>query len=485
MKGVSRRLLDLVLMKKKKLKKYGMLIMIYGLLALAFYFIGDEQIKSVSIEDKIGNNTNYFSELATGMRLEQYFTSKMDDITGLEFTPITFSRENEGHIVLTVKDVQSSSILISENIDVKQFQDNVPFRLEFANKIKQIKGRELSITVESYCEYGRGITLFYSSQNENNNVLLLNGENVEGCLSLIILGADNSLFGSYYWLWTGLAGIIILIYAIWSDYQGTRGRFTKGNLVFVIWNKYRFLMQQLVARDFKTKYKRSVLGYLWSFLNPLLTMLVQYVVFSTIFKANIDNYPVYLLTGIILFNFFSEAVGQGLSSIVSNAQLITKVYVPKYIYPVTKVASTSINLFISIIPLLLVVLLTGVKVTKSIFLLPFVLGCLLLFCVGMVLLLSSAMVFFRDTQYLWGIFSMIWMYATPLFYPENIIPDHFKFIQTFNPMYHMIKFARILFIEGVSPSPMTYFACLVSAIVPCVVGAIVFKKTQNKFVLYI
>ena len=100
-------------------------------------------------------------------------------------------------------------------------------------------------------------------------------------------------------------------------------------------------------------------------------------------------------------------------------------------------------------------------------------------------MLSAAMVFFRDTQYLWGIVSMVWMYATPLFYPENIIPARFRFIQTFNPMYHMIKFARTIFIEGVSPAPILYGTCLLSAVVTCIIGAIIFKKTQNKFVLYI
>ena len=208
-------------------------------------------------------------------------------------------------------------------------------------------------------------------------------------------------------------------------------------------------------------------------------------IFSTIFKSGIENYPVYLLSGIILFNFFSEAIGQGLGSIVYNASLITKVYVPKYIYPVTKVASTSINLFISIIPLLLAVVITGVKITPSILLLPFILGCLLVFCVGMVLMLSAAMVFFRDTQYLWGIISMVWMYATPIFYPEDIIPAHFRFIQTLNPMYYMVKFARTILIDGVSPNPGLYGTCILSAVITCVIGAIIFKKTQNKFVLYI
>ena len=112
-------------------------------------------------------------------------------------------------------------------------------------------------------------------------------------------------------------------------------------------SRYRFLIQQLVSRDFKTKYKRSVLGIVWSFLNPLLTMLVQYVVFSTLFKSSIPHYPAYLLSGIVLFNFFSETTTVGMTSITANAPLITKVYVPKYIYPLTRMLSSTINVALS------------------------------------------------------------------------------------------------------------------------------------------
>ena len=132
-----------------------------------------------------------------------------------------------------------------------------------------------------------------------------------------------------------------------------KGRTCLGLKLVHAFSRYRFLIQQLVSRDFKTKYKRSVLGIVWSFLNPLLTMLVQYVVFSTIFKSDIPNFPVYLLTGIVLFNFFSEACSMGITSILGNASLITKVYVPKYIYPVTRVLSSGINMLFSLVPLLL------------------------------------------------------------------------------------------------------------------------------------
>lgn len=249
--------------------------------------------------------------------------------------------------------------------------------------------------------------------------------------------------------------------------------------------KYRFLLQQLISRDFKTKYKRSVLGVLWSFLNPLLTMAVQFVVFSTLFKTDIPNFAMYLLIGIVFFNFFSEATSMGLMSIVGNASLITKVYIPKYIFPVSKVLSSSINFFLSMIPLFIVALLTGVRFTLAILILPFSLACTIMFCIGISFILSSAMVYFRDTQFLWGVISMLWMYATPIFYPESILPQNLLILFKMNPMFHFIRFARALILNGASPEPKAYLLCFIAAVVPFTIGTIVFKKTQNGFALHL
>ena len=472
-------------MQKAKWKKYGIVLAVYILLAILFQLIGGVQLKEIERADTGTTSKGVIPEFTEGQVVEQIFTAGADSLRQVGFMVATYARENSGSLELTIESANDHEVLAQKTVDVSEMEDNSEYVWLFDSPISGYRGQDLVLRLESFCQAGQAMTLYYGDVLEGQTSLTINGQSFAGELSLSVQGVDYSLFGLYYWGWVAAAGVILLAYMAWSDYQESKGKLTKGKLVSVIWKKYRFLIEQLVARDFKTKYKRSVLGYLWSFLNPLLTMLVQYIVFSTIFRSGIENYPVYLLSGIILFNFFSEAVGQGLGAIVYNASLITKVYVPKYIYPVTKVASTSINLFISIIPLLLVTMLTGVKITPAILLLPFVLGCLLLFCVGMVLMLSAAMVFFRDTQYLWGIISMVWMYATPLFYPENIIPPHFRFIQTCNPMYHMIKFARTIFIDGVSPAPSLYGTCILSAVLTCIVGAFVFKKTQDKFVLYI
>lgn len=472
-------------MKINSLKKYTSLIIAYFVISALFLFIGGEQLVKVSISKNHSESRGVLPEFSEGQYLEQSFNADMDLIEEIQLIFATYARENQGMVYLKLFDTESGSLLADTQVDVSELNDNQPFSWFMPSPVEVERNQSLQLYIETNCVPGESIALYYSDLIENGKMLICNGEAIKGQLSLSVSGKNYSLFGMYYWGWMTLAGVLIFGYLIWSDYQETKGKLTWAKQISTTYKKYNFLIQQLVSRDFKTKYKRSVLGYLWSFLNPLLTMFVQYLVFSTIFKSGIENYPVYLLTGVILFNFFSEAVGQGLCSIIYNASLITKVYVPKFIYPVTKVASVSINLFISIVPLLFVALMTGVRISTSWLLLPFVLTCLLIFCVGMVLMLSAATVFFRDTQYLWGIASMVWMYATPLFYPETIIPPHLRFIQTLNPMYHMIKFARIIIIEGISPAPALYGTCLLSACITCMLGAFIFGKTQNKFVLYI
>ena len=250
-------------------------------------------------------------------------------------------------------------------------------------------------------------------------------------------------------------------------------------------HNYGFLIRQLVARDFKTKYKRSVLGVVWSLLNPLLTMTIQYVVFSTLFRSDIENFIVYLLCGIVCFNFFNETTAICLTGIVGNAPLIHKVSIPKYVYPFSRALSSSINLLFSLIPLLLTLIATQTPIKASILLLPF--PRLMLFCLslGVGLALSSMMVFFRDTQFLWGIFSMLLMYLTPVFYPETIIPTYLLPVYKLNPLYHVLRFVRTLLISGISPTAQAYLYCFVLCVIPLAVGALIFYKTQDRFVFHI
>lgn len=248
---------------------------------------------------------------------------------------------------------------------------------------------------------------------------------------------------------------------------------------------YKYLFLQLVERDFKTKYKRSVLGVLWSLLNPLFLMLVQYIVFSNLFRFEIEHYVIYLLIGIIFFTFFNDATSQSMASIVMNAPLITKVYVPKYIFPISKVVSIEINFVISLVILFLAVLLNGLTLKPVMLLLIVPVIGITIFSMGMGLLLSAFMVYFRDMQFLYGIITTMWQYLTPIFYPESILADKVAIALKINPLYHLIKFARTVVIDGIVPSAMEFACCLILPIIIFVICCIIFRKMQRNFVLYL
>ncbi len=253
--------------------------------------------------------------------------------------------------------------------------------------------------------------------------------------------------------------------------------------------KYRFLLSQLVSRDFKTRYKRSVLGVLWSMLNPLLTMCVQYLVFSNLFRWDVENYAVYLLIGTVTFNFFSEATQAALTSITNSASLITKVYIPTYVFPIAKVLSSCINLAFSTLALYLIILIQGLPVSACHLLIPVLYLALILFSVGVGLILSAVMVYFRDTQFLYSVLIMLWMYLTPLFYPVTIISEHASralwSLYQLNPMYQYVTFFRTLVLDAAVPSLTQFAFCYGYALVFLAIGLLVFRKLKRNFILYI
>lgn len=327
-----------------------------------------------------------------------------------------------------------------------------------------------------------------------------------GVLALMIgAGAFQRLFSSEIFgirgLYVYLAAAVLLFFALllyvrrMERINRAGGRSIGLRFIATIY-KYRFLIEQLVSRDFKIKYRRSVLGVFWSFLNPLLMMSVQYVVFSHLLniRGDIRHYAIYLLSGIVMWNGFTDCTTQAMRSITGSAALITKVYVPKYIYPVTKVFSASINVFLSLIPLLLVTLVYGLFskpklfLTNAVLLLPFGLVFLIVFCIGMGFLLSSLMVFFRDIEFLWTVITAIWMYATPIIYSLSMFEDRAPWLvklMQFNPLYHYIQFIRTIILEGASPALSEYGICMLFSLVMLAAGYAVFHKTQDKFILYL
>lgn len=251
----------------------------------------------------------------------------------------------------------------------------------------------------------------------------------------------------------------------------------------ISFKKYTFLLSQLVRRDFKVRYRGSILGVLWSVLNPLLNMLILSVVFSRVFRA-VDNYKMYLLSGLVLFNYFSEATNIAVTSIVGNFGLITKVYFPKFIIPLSKVLSSAINLLITVVVFLILGNFMDVPIWSGYLLIPYVLGCLMLFTAGVSFVLAALYVFFRDTQHIYGLFLTIWMYATPILYPIDIIPENIQPLFKANPLYIFIDFLRQITLNSTVPGAISFLYCALWAVGMFILGSFIFVKSQDKFIYY-
>lgn len=255
-------------------------------------------------------------------------------------------------------------------------------------------------------------------------------------------------------------------------------------------DKNRFILKQLVTKDFKRKYRRSVLGIAWSVLNPLMMMIVMSVVFSFVFRADIENYPLYLILGNITFSFMSESTSQALMSFIDAAPLLKKVRVSRFVFPVQKVLFALVNFTFSLVAVALVMLWFRVVPTWHIIWLPVCLFLLVLFCSGIGLIVGSLAVFFRDVVHLWSVILTAWTYLTPIFWvptqlAANGAPTWVMSIVELNPMYGFVTFMRDIFLWNQNPSMQTLGLCVFWAVIMLGIGVLVFRKTQHKFILYI
>lgn len=465
------------------------LVLGYGLFILLFYFLAGDQLH---LRESRGDLSlpaaeSGTVELAAGNVVEQIFTAKIQRLERISVQWGTYYRPNAGTVVMELYDTRTNTLLMSQQFDAAAIAEGGLTEMTAEEPIEGLYEVPLLLRVYSLdSQIGSAVSPLMNTQiQEDGFSLSLNGVPTAGILCFTANGTDYIWTGLHYWEFATVGLVLILFFlgVVWYRYRKGKHSYVVNAVVAV--QKYGFLIRQLVSRDFKTKYKRSILGVFWSFLNPLLMMCVQYFVFSNIFRSDVPNFAAYLLIGTVMFNFFTESCGMALTSILGNASLITKVYMPKYIYPLTRVLSSLVNLVISLIPLVIVCLATGIHFRKSAVLALFFLACLVIFCLGFGLLLSTSMVFFRDTQFLWGVLSMMWMYATPIFYPENILPENFRFILQINPLYHFLKNTRMCIMDGLSPEPAVYVQCFLIALVALLIGALVFHKNQDKFVLYL
>lgn len=250
--------------------------------------------------------------------------------------------------------------------------------------------------------------------------------------------------------------------------------------------QYKDLIKELVSRDIKLKYRRSFLGYIWSVLNPLLIMIVMTVVFSAMFQRNIENYPVYLLCGRMLYEFMTTSTNGAMRSVTGNASLLKKTYIPKYIFTLAKVTSCLIDFIFSLGALFIVMLATGATFHWQILMIPLVILQIYIFCCGLGFLLAQLHVFFRDIQYIYKAVTTAWMYLTPIFYPLEQLPDIVQLlIKSVNPMYYYVAQFRDMVLYGQMPGPRIFWGGWIFAFVMLFIGMWSFKKNKDKFILYI
>lgn len=247
--------------------------------------------------------------------------------------------------------------------------------------------------------------------------------------------------------------------------------------------KYYFLLQQLVAKEFKLKYRGSILGILWSVLNPLLNMLVLSIVFGQVFSA-VDNYKLYLLSGIIMFSFFAEATASGTCAITYNFGLINKIAFPKIVLPLSKVFLSFINFIMSFIVFLILGSFIGLEFWAGDFALILPIILLLMFTIGFSLILSVVNVYFRDTQHLFSVILTIWMYATPILYPLKLIPEEWQLLFSNNPMYLFIDMFRTISMNNMMPEISSILMCFGWAFGMLIAGIVFFKLNEEKFIFY-
>ena len=249
--------------------------------------------------------------------------------------------------------------------------------------------------------------------------------------------------------------------------------------------KYRNLISELVTRDIKKKYRRSILGYLWSMLNPLFTMLITAMVFSELFRFQIDNFALYLLTGQLIFTFYAEATSFAMGSILENGSLIKKVYIPKYLFPISRVSSSAVNLLVSLPAMLAIMVYTGHEITLTLIfcLIPLIL--LYVFCIGIGLFISGLTVYFRDMFHLYGVLLTAISYLTPLFYPKEIVPKEYMFLIDLNPMVYFVDLFRDMVYYGKMPTLDEHLNCIFIIIIALFIGVVTFNMNKKKFILHI
>lgn len=249
--------------------------------------------------------------------------------------------------------------------------------------------------------------------------------------------------------------------------------------------KYQFLFEELVKRDFKKKYKRTVLGMAWSVLSPLLTLLVMRLVFTQFFGRNTPHYTTYLFCGNLVFSYFNESTSQGMTSLMGNAGIFSKVNVPKYLFLFSKNVQTLINFGLTLCVFFVFCILDGITFTWKFVMLLYPITCLVLFNIGIGLILSALFVFFRDIQYLWSVFLQLLMYMSAIFYTIDRYSYKVQCAFLLNPVYLFIRYFRKIVIDAAIPTSWFHLLMAADVTLVLVIGCWMYKEYNTKFLYYV
>ena len=249
--------------------------------------------------------------------------------------------------------------------------------------------------------------------------------------------------------------------------------------------QYRPLLKNLVERDLKVRYKRSVLGFFWTLLNPLLMMVVFSIVFSAFFRFSMEGFVIYFLSAYLLWTFFSQSTVASMTSILRSGSLIKKIYVPKAVFVVATIISGLVNLGLAMVPLLVILLVTDSQVGWALLFLPVPVALTALFTLGVSLLLSAVAVFFYDVIEIYQVLLTAWMYLTPIFYPLDIVPERYRVFIRLNPMFYLVETFRAPIHNGSLPSMQHVAYGGLAALVSLLLGWWFFSRSADRFAYYV
>lgn len=247
----------------------------------------------------------------------------------------------------------------------------------------------------------------------------------------------------------------------------------------------RFLFEELVKRDFKKKYKETVLGVIWSLLSPLLMLMVYRIVFTRFFGSSMEHYTTYLFSGHLVFSFYLEATNAGMNSLLQNASIFTKVHVPKYIFLLAQNVTALVNFAFTLCIFFLFVAIDGVAFHWKFFFLLIPIACLVLFNIGIGFILSALYIMFRDIQYLYGVLTQIILYCSAIFYTTEQYAPSAQALFYFNPVFVFITYFRQIVLFNSVPTLQFHLIMLAHTLTAVLIGCVVYKKTNTKFLYYI